>query len=55
MRVSETNTSPPPSKQQYKRYGFSYYFIMGVGGLHVFNKNLKVYIAVSTKVVPQKC
>ena len=29
---------------RYKRYGFSYVFVMRVGGLHGFNKNVKVYI-----------
>ena len=41
--VSNTCISSPPLKRRYKRYGFSYFFVMHVGGLHVFDKNLKVY------------
>ena len=44
VRVFVSNISSPPLKRRYKRYGFSYFFVMHVGGLHVFNKNLKVYI-----------
>ena len=43
VRVFVSNISLLPLKQRYKRYGFSYFFVMHVGGLHVFNKNLKVY------------
>ena len=31
-------------QRRYKRYRFSYFFDMHEGELHVFNKNLKVYI-----------
>ena len=40
VRVFVSNKSSPPSKRRYKRYGFSYFFVIHVGGLHVFNKNL---------------
>ena len=43
VRVFVSNILSPPLKRRYKRYGFSYFFVMHVGGLHVFNKNLKVY------------
>ena len=43
VRVFVSNTSSLPLKRRFKRYGFSYFFVMHVGGLHVFNKNLKVY------------
>ena len=39
-----SHMSSPPLKRQYKRYGFSYFFVIHAGGLHVFNKNLKVYL-----------
>ena len=44
VRVFVSNISSPPLKRRYKRYGFSYFFVMHEGELHVFNKNLKVYI-----------
>ena len=46
VRVFVSNISSPPLKRRYKRYGFSYFFVIHVGELHtcVFNKNLKVYI-----------
>ena len=44
VRVFVSNISSPPLKPRYKRYGFSYFFVMHVGGLHVFKENLKVYI-----------
>ena len=43
VRVFVSNISSPPLKRRYKIYGFSYFFVMHVDGLHVFNKNLKVY------------
>ena len=43
VRVFVLKISSPPFKQRYERHGFSYFFVMHVGGLHVFNKNLKVY------------
>ena len=43
VRVFVSNVSSPPLKGRYKRYRFSYFFVMHVDGLHVFNKNLKVY------------
>ena len=42
VRVFVSNISSLPLKRRYKRYGFSYFFVMHVGGLHVANKNLKV-------------
>ena len=44
VRVFVSNISSPPLKRWYKRYGFSYFFVMHEGGLHVFKENLKVYI-----------
>ena len=44
VKVFVSNISLSPLKRQYKRYGFSYFFVMHVGGLHVFKENLKVYI-----------
>ena len=35
VRVFVSNISSPPLKRRYKRYGFSYFFVMHVGGLHV--------------------
>ena len=43
VKVFVSNISSPPLSD-IKKYGFSYVFVMHVGGLHVFNKNLKVYI-----------
>ena len=43
LRVFVSNISSPPFKRRYKRHGFSCFFVMYVGGLHVSNKNLKVY------------
>ena len=40
VRVFVSNISSPPLKRRYKRYGFSYFFVMHVGGLHVFKENL---------------
>ena len=44
VRVFVSNISSPPLKRRYKSNGFSYFFVMHVGGLHVFKENLKVYI-----------
>ena len=41
VRVFVSNISSPPLKRRYKRYGFSYFFVLHVGELHVFNKHLK--------------
>ena len=36
VRVFVSNISSPPQlKRRYKRYGFSYFFVMHVGGLQV--------------------
>ena len=43
VRVFVSNISSPPFKRRYKRYEFSYFFVMHVGGLHVLNNKLKVY------------
>ena len=37
VRVFLSNISWPPLKRRYKRYGFSYFFVIHVGGLHVLN------------------
>ena len=42
VRVFVSYISSSPLKRQNKRYGFSYFFVMHVGGLCVFNKSLKV-------------
>ena len=39
--VFVSNIASPPLKRRYKRYGLSYFFVMRVGGLHVFKENLK--------------
>ena len=44
VRVFVSNISSPPLKRRYKRYGFSYFFVMHLGGLHAFKENLIVYI-----------
>ena len=47
VRVFVSNISSPPLKRRYKikNYnGFSYFFVMHKGGLHVSKENLKVYI-----------
>ena len=35
VRVFVSNISSPPLKWPYKRYGFSYFFAIYVGGLHI--------------------
>ena len=40
VRDFVSNISSPPLKRQYKRYGFLYFFVMHLGGLHVFKENL---------------
>ena len=46
VRVFVSNISSPPLKRRYERsiWVFVFFFVIHVGGLHVFNKNLKVYL-----------
>ena len=48
VRGLVSNILSPPLKRWYKRYEFSYFF---VGGLHVFNKNFKVYTCIYMHVI----
>ena len=48
VRVFVSNISSLPLSD-IKDMGFRYVFVMHVGGLHVFNKNLKVCIYILTK------
>ena len=44
VRVFVSNISSPPLSGDIKDIGFRIFFAMHEGELHVFNKNLKVYI-----------
>ena len=44
VRVFVSNISSPPLSGDIKDIGFRIFFAMHEGALHVFNKNLKVYI-----------
>ena len=44
VRVVVSNISSPPLSGDIKDIGFRIFFVLHVGGLDVFNKNLKVYL-----------
>ena len=46
VTVFVSNISSPPLKRRYERstWVFVFFFVIHVGALHVFNKNLKVYL-----------